>query len=1106
MKRTIIFLYALLIGISGAWADETFTIIDNANGGAWTSNGSYSSDNGTSTWKGSWTSTSTTPQISINSVNAVTSNTSNTYLLQNSTGYIGSSSNKNGTFAISISSGYRITGYEIVFKNVNPDGSHNQTITPDGGSAVTAEGEVPAKVSITGLCTRTTKFVLTGENTLAKVTKFTITYEVFSTSSYTWSSGVPSNDVGGSGNYYSNCWYLHLSTPDKNDLFFNSFELSHASDGSADTDKPTFLAFTQSKFPSQYNHEAGEFIAISDNYLEGNSSSSANLVTYTFSEPVRLNGNTTVYACFVSKNLDGTYNLEKRGIAVKNTGSSSGLKFSNGNNYSTAEVNGGNYQCHYSCNYTYAHDFPQNSSDYHIWSGINYGDKTGTGKIHIAYMKYMAPGESGQFVHFDRFSLSMRNEKVVAYTYLLFSKECLTGTGVTASSEFTPSRFTAISTNSVPANYGKVFTFSFSSDSYLEGGQTYYIYMGTKKDNGNFCLQKYGIFINDQMNDKMALKTGFAYSDALETSVATIENAWQPIYYSSRCTFADQKVTVNVEEAGKTIRTRTIYTNAGCDLKTALNIPSVYTVTPATITHVAGSSTRSVTIKAAFTPSSTPATETNHIVFIKLHDKYVGGTDGKTLSASTELSTNDQWTVGGNYYDGYTLYNKRQSKYLSVDNSNNSQGTFVDESSAPKFIAETNSSGYSFKLSSSGFCYLNDHANNNVLSTWKNAKAASAEGSRIVFVKPEEFLTGPYTAVKSLCGTGLGQYSNPDYTQEQINNILEKALAAHEAGNGEDIISSVDTLKTIQNGLTLNLPTANNFYRFKIDEKYMCSIAESDHVRTATSTSDDATTVFYLDNNSYLIGYADGYGFNFGYCKATVPGIFNLFEFSESSQVGTYDIHTTAGTGDAQYSDRHITINGNKLAQGQGTWTIEEVTSLPVTISAAGFATLYAPVALNIPTGVTAYKATDKGEYLTLTAIEGIIPDNTGVILKGEAGTYNFGITTGGSVEGNMLTGTVAAIERPGGSYILSTGTEGVGFYSDGASTIPGFKSYLPAEATGSIRGFLGFNFDDPTAITAVEAAMNAGKTIYDLSGRRVENPTNGLYIVNGKKVFINKK
>lgn len=33
------------------------------------------------------------------------------------------------------------------------------------------------------------------------------------------------------------------------------------------------------------------------------------------------------------------------------------------------------------------------------------------------------------------------------------------------------------------------------------------------------------------------------------------------------------------------------------------------------------------------------------------------------------------------------------------------------------------------------------------------------------------------------------------------------------------------------------------------------------------------------------------------------------------------------------------------------------------------------------------------------------------------------------------------------------------------------------------------------------ESAKN--KTVYDLQGRVVENPTNGIYIVNGKKVVV---
>ena len=317
-----------------------------------------------------------------------------------------------------------------------------------------------------------------------------------------------------------------------------------------------------------------------------------------------------------------------------------------------------------------------------------------------------------------------------------------------------------------------------------------------------------------------------------------------------------------------------------------------------------------------------------------------------------------------------------------------------------------------------------------------------------------------------------------------------------------DAVTSWETLgDCVEPTIVINQPATGKFYRFHIGDDYMCNVA-AENIRTTTTTADDASTIFYLDENNYLMAYADGYGFNYGYCKAIEPGIFNSFDFSESSTICKYLVHSNPGTESNAYSNRYITVSESKLAEGQGEWTIEEVTSLPVTISAAKYATLYSPVALTIPEGVTAYVATDHETYLHLDAIEGgIIPAETGVILAGDAGTYSFAITTGGTAE-SELTGTIAAIARPSGSYILATGSSGVAFYGDGASTIPGFKSYLAA-STGGTRTF---HFGDITAVKAIEAAQNSGKVVYDMNGRRVENPAKGLYIVNGKKVFINKK
>jgi hypothetical protein len=47
---------------------------------------------------------------------------------------------------------------------------------------------------------------------------------------------------------------------------------------------------------------------------------------------------------------------------------------------------------------------------------------------------------------------------------------------------------------------------------------------------------------------------------------------------------------------------------------------------------------------------------------------------------------------------------------------------------------------------------------------------------------------------------------------------------------------------------------------------------------------------------------------------------------------------------------------------------------------------------------------------------------------------------------------------------------------------------------------------DDPTAIDEVKSAaqpVKADNVYYNLNGQRVEKPTKGIYILNGKKVLF---
>ena len=151
-----------------------------------------------------------------------------------------------------------------------------------------------------------------------------------------------------------------------------------------------------------------------------------------------------------------------------------------------------------------------------------------------------------------------------------------------------------------------------------------------------------------------------------------------------------------------------------------------------------------------------------------------------------------------------------------------------------------------------------------------------------------------------------------------------------------------------------------------------------------------------------------------------------------------------------------------------------------------------------------------------------VIPKQTGFILKGTANstvTYRANLTgvTEVNVTGNLLVGTATEQEISGAGYkyyLFGHGAVGQGFYyqtgRDGSSMKLGaHRAGLKLSASGFAPAKeLIFNFEDATTngISTVEqTAEPRTDIIYDLQGRRVKNPVNGIYIVNGKKVVISK-
>ena len=197
-------------------------------------------------------------------------------------------------------------------------------------------------------------------------------------------------------------------------------------------------------------------------------------------------------------------------------------------------------------------------------------------------------------------------------------------------------------------------------------------------------------------------------------------------------------------------------------------------------------------------------------------------------------------------------------------------------------------------------------------------------------------------------------------------------------------------------------------------------------------------------------------------------------------------------------------------------WKFIEVTEIPVKISkAAGWASLALPFEVTIPaeSGVVAYTAqrVDADKLILSEITDGIIPANEGVILGKEGGAdVKLAITHTGkaNIEGNKLVGATA--KRIGfaaeSTYALALDETGqAAFLRNGLDCIPANKAYLLAEEVPNLTTTkLSFNFGTVNGINDAVAEDAQAETYYDLNGRVVLYPHNGIFVTkSGKKVFI---
>ena len=398
---------------------------------------------------------------------------------------------------------------------------------------------------------------------------------------------------------------------------------------------------------------------------------------------------------------------------------------------------------------------------------------------------------------------------------------------------------------------------------------------------------------------------------------------------------------------------------------------------------------------------------------------------------------------------------------------------------------------------------------------------------------------------------GDEHYNSYTAAMEQINKGSDVAAAA-------DCYTAYTTLRATREALgDMIMPTPGNVYRLK---NYISKSAEEGHKNHYIANS-NAKLSFpaEADDNTTLWICVEGADGKFQFISGVGSATLTWKNFGENAV--DYEIRSGVEQGAVAlaYGTDNLTLTNEENANGvlfghiannateqDNTWSTDwyiepvadDVKAFHSRSIAKGYnyATLYLPYAATVPDGISAYTATVSNveeeatrRYVDLQEVEnGIIPARTAVVLyrEGEAPAlqeYKFGYTTDEGTaavdnifDGRVMTSAVGGDKENYCYYLLFRGTKGEAFYwmleeyneslGSGNTHIKceGNKAYMVLPKQQNNASSYSFRFPgETTGVEEVKGENGKVEGVYDLQGRKVENPSKGIYIVNGKKFLV---
>lgn len=518
------------------------------------------------------------------------------------------------------------------------------------------------------------------------------------------------------------------------------------------------------------------------------------------------------------------------------------------------------------------------------------------------------------------------------------------------------------------------------------------------------------------------------------------------------------------------------------------------------------------------------------------------GAGQQTFDASTNAAFDAQmWCFVGDPFDGFKLYNKAagagkilsSSTTMSGQNDGSTYPILVDEATLPEGNNTTWDVTPSTNISGVNGFYIAQHGLADNRMNLRDGRLAYWTGSA------DHGSTFRVLNITDLYKTEIAPDLREEAQGENVGMFTPDAISAHrEAINSLDNgTGTPEQYVEVYNARTKIIP--GNYYRivsgysqFETQQGVKKAIYNdgTSNIKWGSLDMADADFIFQIEEadeaGKYLIKNA-----NRDLYMAGVKGLLDTKEnaISGSGAIslvqlipGEFNIEFGNGTMHAE-SHQSGAGTGGALVQWDGgeesgsSWCIVPATTLDVTMNTVDnetWATLYLPFSVTTPTGLTAYTGTQKDENtIELTAIENsVIPAGTGVVLKGTTNSYTLTLTNdeAAPVEDNVFTGTCLPISVTEAElenyYVLSTLGGVIGLYwpMTGTTELAANKAFIEKPEAAGAAGYR-FVFGDNTTvgIDGVTLGQPDNTPYYDLSGRRIAQPAKGIYIHNGKKVFI---